>query len=55
MTAKELVRTITNRLKPVKVMKDAPVKLGNVFWPVDLANNLAFKFWPELFKNVVTA
>jgi hypothetical protein len=51
MTAKELVRTITNRLKPVKVINDTTIKLGTIFWPVSRSANLAMKFWPELFKK----
>ena len=50
MTSRELVRTITNRLKPGTVMNDTTIKLGAIFWPVSRSENLAFKFWPQYFK-----
>jgi hypothetical protein len=50
MTSRELVRTITNRLKLGTVMNDTTIKLGAIFWPVSRSENLAFKFWPQYFK-----
>ena len=55
MTTRELVRTITNRLKPGTVLKDAPVRLGAIFWPVSRSQNLAVKFWPQYFRRTVAA
>jgi hypothetical protein len=50
MTTRELVRTITNRLKPGTVMQEK-LKLKSVFWPVAREENLAFAHWPELFRK----
>jgi hypothetical protein len=41
--------------KPAKVINDTTITLGNVFWPIDAANNLALKFWPQWFRKTASS
>jgi hypothetical protein len=47
MSVHEIVRVITSRYKPVLMMQDEPLRLGNLFWPVDQADNLAYRYFPQ--------
>jgi hypothetical protein len=52
MEVSELYETLMNiRRAPEPPVVDAPIKLKNIWWPVERAANLAIKAWPEFFHE----
>jgi hypothetical protein len=55
ISARDVVQVIVARDKPLMVRQPEPVKLARVFWPTSPEDNLARRFWPDLFREATGA